>query len=178
MRRSRTGLAACVAAAILAAGWYFGSPWYTLHEMRAAARAQDDARFASYVDFPALRRDLKGKLKERMVAEARRRSGLGALGLAFGAALVGPLVDRTVSPDGIRAAFIARRGQARPAGAPEAPGGSLLLPERPIVRRLAFSEFLVASRERPDSGLVFTRHGLGWKLSGVELPPDRGPGAE
>jgi hypothetical protein len=161
---------------LLAAGWYFGSPVYTLHQMRTAARAGDDSRFASYVDFPALRRDLKEKIGERMAAAARRRSGLGALGLALGAALVGPLVDRMISPEGIRAAFIARRDQMRTAGARDMSNASLRMPDDPIVRRLAFSEFLVESREQPDSGLVFTRHSFGWKLSGVELPPDRGPG--
>jgi hypothetical protein len=176
MKRSRIGLAACLLAAVLAAGWYLGSPWYTLHEMKAAARAGDDARFAAYVDFPALRRDLKARLRARMVAEAGRRSGLGALGLAFGAALVGPIVDTMVSPEGVRAAFIARKGRA--GGAAQAAHESLLLPEDPVVRRRGLSEFLVASRRTPDSGLVFTRHGLGWKLSAIAPPPDRAAEAE
>jgi hypothetical protein len=39
--------------------------------------------------------------------------------------------------------------------------------------RRGFSEFLVASKQRPTSGLVFKRHGLSWKLSGVDLAPNR-----
>jgi hypothetical protein len=39
-----------------------------------------------------------------------------------------------------------------------------------IVRR-GLSEFLVASKQQPKGGLVFKRHGLSWKLSGVDLPP-------
>ena len=30
----------------------------------------------------------------------------------------------------------------------------------------------IAGKEQPDSGLVFKRDGLSWRLSGVELPPD------
>jgi hypothetical protein len=151
--------------------WYFASPWYTLGAMRSAARAGDGDALAAYVDFSALRRDLKVKLRARMVAEAKARSGLGALGMALGAAMVGPAVDEMVTPATIRAAFAARRDEAAAAGASPSTEAAQRPPRHVVIRRQGLSTFLAVSREHPDSGLVFTRHGLGWRLSGILLSP-------
>ena len=55
----------------------------------------------------------------------------------------------------------------------EQAAAALRLPDDPVIVRRGFSEFLVASKQQPKSGLVFKRHGLSWKLSGVDLPPKR-----
>ena len=65
MRGGRETFAVMVLAmALAAAGWWFGSPWWTLREMRAAADAHDAARLSYYIDYPALRADLKGELNQ------------------------------------------------------------------------------------------------------------------
>jgi hypothetical protein len=157
----------------LGAGWYFASPWWTLREMKLAAEAGDADRFASYVDFPAVREDAKAEILARLTAQTQKDdSAFGALGMALGTAMVGPIVDQMVSPAGLRAAFIVKRNSPS-AGRDKAPAG-VHVAEEPVLVRRGFSEFMVASRERPKSGLVFTRHGLGWKLSGLDLPPEGG----
>ena len=93
MRKTRTlalGLAALFALA--AAGWWFGSPWWTLWRMREAARAGDSGTLAGYIDFPALRAS----------ARARLRPSLGPL--------AGPAADALVSPAALRLAL--GRGRA------------------------------------------------------------------
>ena len=108
---------------------------------------------------------------DRMMTEARKdKSGFGALGMAFGSALMGPMVDSLVSPAGMRAALLANREEKTAAAAPAA--SALHLPREPVIVRRNFSEFLVTAKDQPNSGLLFKRHGLSWKLSGVELPPD------
>ena len=131
--------------------------------MRAAAEAGDAAAFAAYVDFPALREDMKAELTPLLAAEAGRRGGPAA-GL-FGAALAGPVIDALVSPEGLSAAFVA--GAAASAAAP--PARALQVGEDPFVTRRGLSEFLLSPRDRPGTGLVFTRRGLAWRLSGIEL---------
>jgi hypothetical protein len=169
MRRRTLIAGAAILLLALAAGWYVGSPWYTLGEMRAAARSDDADSFDSHVDFPALRADVKAQLGARIQAHVHG-GGLGAsLGAALGAALVGPLVDAAVSPAGVRAAFDARRENAAGGGASQP---LVKLPRDPAIHRLGLSEFLLVSRAHPDSGLVFRRDGLGWKLSGVRLPAE------
>lgn len=174
MTRSKGTLAALAAAVlIVAAGitWYLASPAWTLHQMKAAADANDPDALNAYIDYPALRQDLKAEMTARMTAEADKdKSGLGGIGLALGTAMVGPMVDGLVTPAGVRAALMARRDEAVINAAPQ-PAGALRLPDHPVIVRHGFSEFLVASKQQPGSGLVFRRHGLSWKLSGVELPP-------
>jgi hypothetical protein len=141
--------------------------------MKAAADANDPDALNSYIDYPALREDLKAETIGQMTAEAKKeKSGFGGLGLAIGTAMAGPVIDRLVTPAGMRAALMAKRDQAQIEAAPLAIS-ALRLPDDPVIVRRGFSEFLVASKRRPNSGLVFKRHGLSWKLSGVDLPPNR-----
>lgn len=174
MTRFKTTLAALAAAIlIVAAGvtWYLASPAWTLHQMKAAADANDPDALNSYIDYPALRENLKAEMTARMAAEADKdKSGLGGIGLALGKAVVGPMVDGLVTPAGMRAALMARRDEGLTKAVPQ-PDSALRLPDHPLIVRHGLSEFLVASKQQPRSGLVFRRHGLSWKLSGVELPP-------
>ena len=173
---SKTRIAALAAAVlIVAAGvsWYWASPAWTLHQMKAAADANDASALNSYIDYPALREDLKAEIMSQMTAEAKKhRSRFGGLGLAIGTAIGGPVIDGLVTPAAMRAALVARHDQAQVQGAPQ-PATALGIPDDPVIERRGFSEFLVASRKQPETGLVFKRHGLSWKLSGVNLPRNR-----
>jgi Protein of unknown function (DUF2939) len=172
----KTRVAALAAAAlIIAAGvtWYSASPGWTLHQMKAAADANDPDALNSYIDYQALREDLKAEIKAQMMAEAKKdKSGFGGLGLAIGTAMIGPVIDGLATPAGMRAALMAKRHQAQTKAVPQAVS-ALRVPDDPVIVRRSFSEFLVASKQQPKSGLVFKRHGLSWKLSGVDLPPNR-----
>jgi hypothetical protein len=164
-----TGLAIVLAAAAFA-GWYCYSPVYTLQQMRAAAQSNDSDALSAYIDFPALREDMKAELMAQLIKESQKdKSAFGGLGLALGSAMIGPMIDGMVSPAGIRAAFIANRGKAsgeaaKPAMKP------FELEDNAVIDRRSFSEFAVKSRDGSGGAMVFTRHGLGWKLSGVDLP--------
>jgi len=148
--------------------WYFESPVWTLKGMRDAAQSRDADALNAYIDYPALRESLKAELMARMMTEAQKdKSGFGSIGVAFGSAIMGPMIDGLVSPAGMRAALIANRHENEGAAA-----SALHVPEKPVIVRRSFSEFVVTTKEQPDSGLVFKRHGLSWRLSGVELPPD------
>jgi hypothetical protein len=170
MTRGKWKIAAAAAALIVIASsalWYFESPAWTLKGIKDAARSRDAEALNAYVDYPALRESLKAELMARMMAETRKdKSGFGALGMAIGSAMMGPMIDGLVSPAGMRAALLASRQEKAPAAA-----SALHVPEEPVIVRRSFSEFVVTAKDRPDSGLVFKRHGLSWMLSGVELPP-------
>ena len=79
-----------------------------------------------------------------------------------------PMVDAMVSPEGMERLFERRAAEEKASGKPSlkgvAPG------EDPIIERTGLDEFKVRNREDPDGALVFKRDGLGWKLSGVDLP--------
>lgn len=184
MKKSKWAIIAAVFALVAGAGWYFGSPAFTLNQMKAAAEANDSDKLVSYIDFPSLREDLKAEFMAHLMAEsAKDNSGFGALGMALGSAMVGPMIDGMVTPAGVRAAIIANRNkdqskEAAPDGGTtsnlpkEAKSslGGVALREDPVIKHRGFSKFIVASKGDPHSGMVFKRHGFGWKLSGVDLP--------
>ena len=162
---------ALVAAVIVFASgalWYFESPAWTLKGIKDAAQSRDADALNAYIDYPALRESLKDELMARMMAEARKdKTGFGALGMAVGSAMMGPMIDGLVSPAGMRAALLAEKQEK------QVPAASALhVPQQPVIVRRSLSEFLVTAKGQPNGGLVFKRHGLSWKLSGVELPAD------
>ena len=171
MASGKWKIAAVAAALIVIASstlWYLESPVWTLKGMKDAAQSDDADALNAYIDYPALRESLKAELMARMMVEARKdKSGIGALGMAFGSAVMGPMIDGLVSPAGMRAALLANRQENTDAAA-----SALHVPKEPVIVRRNFSEFLVTAKGQPNSGLVFKRHGLSWMLSGVELPPD------
>jgi hypothetical protein len=68
LANSKTRVAAFAAAALIIASgalWYFESPAWTLHQMKAAADANDPDALNSYIDYPALREDLKTEIRAR-----------------------------------------------------------------------------------------------------------------
>jgi hypothetical protein len=142
MRKGRTlaGVAAALLV-LLAAGWWFGSPWWTLWRMREAAQAGDAEALAAYIDFPALR--------------ASTREQLGPRFGPLGSVVAGPAVDALVSPAALRLAL----GKGRSGGG----GGE---PDSVELVRTGAGEFRV---KRGGGDFVFRRHGLGWKLEEIRL---------
>jgi hypothetical protein len=155
-----------------AAGWYVFSPAWTLKAMTDAARAGDDQRLSAYIDYPALRKDMKAELTGQIKAQSHRETSRERkLSLAVALALTGPMVDRMVSPGAMRAA-LSKLGDAggKSGGGKSGASGSKRAVAKPRIQRDGVSRFLVTGEGRPDSGLVFERRGLSWKLVGIDLP--------
>lgn len=152
-----------------AAGIYF-SPYLALSRMRDAAAAGDTEELSTYVDYPQLRENLKTELAERIT-----RTGTGntapfaALGATFGRALMDPLIDAMVTPQGL-ALLLAGVIPERQAARNEEPG---TFPE-PEMSYRNWNQFEVRFEPeglRPGLALVLQRSGLAdWKLTHVELP--------
>ena len=68
-RSNRLALAAAALILLAAVGWILGSPYYTLWQMREAARANDADRLSAFVDYPALRADLKSEISAQDLPE-------------------------------------------------------------------------------------------------------------
>ena len=162
-----------VVVAALVGGWFYGSPWWTLHQMRSAAEARDADKLARYVDFPALREDLKADMSAMMVSEMEKnpQGGIGAIGATFAMAMIGPMVDGMITPQAIEAMF--KSQAAKEAAQPKRPGKADLEEAGPGVdpdiERVSFDEFRAKGKGK-DGAVIFKRHGLGWKMSGLDIP--------
>lgn len=158
-------VAGAAAFVVLAAGWYFGSPWLTLYQIRNAAEARDATALSSHIDYEALREDVRRQLREKLRAEGVTRGRLGE-SLVIGAITDG-VADAVVRPEGLAAIFAAE------AAAPDTP--FRMRASEMAVRRDGLDQFRLVKRDGQGGELIFRRHGLGWKLSAVKLPPDFRP---
>jgi hypothetical protein len=168
MRRRNIMIAVAVVLLLgLGIGWYVMSPWWTVRAMVAAAKTNDSDGLSAKIDFPALKKDLKADLNTRLNDEAARdKSPAAQMGLAIARSMMDGVVDAFVSPAGIKAAFVMMDQDAPPAKAP--PGAKQ--PGKPRIERMGLNRFRLEREGTAGSGFVFERRGLGWKLTGVDLP--------
>ena len=157
------------------------SPALAVRGLIQAAEDGDIAELERRVDFPALRDSFKAELDGRMRAEMREElrgedSGLAALGMMLAPTLMDSAVDTLVTPEAV--AFMVESGDApgddadtQPSVGRDRDGGG------DIRRSYGYRDIntFVVTLIDPDSpdqplDLLMRRHGLGWKLSGIDLP--------
>ncbi|NIA55230.1 DUF2939 domain-containing protein [Massilia sp. TW-1] len=177
MNRIRT-LAAATLLAIAATS--AASPWWTLHRLQAAVARHDADAVAAQVDFPALRASVKEQAFAAMGGKAGEAAGgrdganpFAAFGRKMAMAVVDPLVDAAVSPEGVATMVEhGRIGIGRPAPAADTSDTSDSAPARDKPRyALAYrglNSFAVTARD--GGSFIFRRDGLWtWKLAGIDL---------
>ena len=154
------------------------SPALAVRGLIQAAEDGDIAALERRVDFPALRDSFKAELDGRMRAEMREElrgedAGLAALGMMLAPTLMDSAVDTLVTPEAV--AFMVESGDApgdeARAASPEASDGGDI--QRSYgYRDLNTFVITLIDPDRPDQplDLLMRRHGLGWRLSGIDLP--------
>ncbi|AHE56518.1 DUF2939 domain-containing protein [Sphingomonas sanxanigenens] len=169
------GVAALLLLVLGAAGWFYGSPVWTLRQMQRAADDRDAATLSTYVDFPAFRAAIAAELTDELADHAGGRdSGLGALAATFGGPLVDRAVDALITPNALRRVF-ASEMIVDDGSEPEPL--RMKLGKSPQIDRRSLSEFRVSPRDRKGE-LIFRRDGLGWKLVGIDMPREGGAAEE
>jgi hypothetical protein len=150
-----------VALVAIVAAWEVASPWWTLRNMRDAARARDGERLSSYIDYPRVRSNVRQQLMG--LADARGASPLESFVRRVGASLVvDPAVDAIVSPKALRLAFIVGPENKRNVDAADGKCG---------MTRESLDRFRVrcARLAKGRADLIFEREGLGWRLVAIDL---------
>jgi hypothetical protein len=155
------------------AGWYFGSPWWTLWRMREAARAGDMATVVSYIDAKAIQGELE--------AEGRARWGSLLTKVHSSNPTARRLLDLARSKLALPSRSRLDPGDARSiqtwlGNMPLRAGGLWWDNEgrghRPAVVHHGLNEFIVIDpRASVENGpvLTFRRHGFRWKLEAVRF---------
>lgn len=142
-------IAALVAA--LSAGWYFGSPWWTLWRMADAAEAHDVKTLSGYIDYRAVRQDMRDKINARIAEK-------GGLGRRIGGTLKKAAMGAAIRPEGLRVSFMLAGlgGKEKPLG----PGDIWVIRDN-------FSQFRMVRRDGKGQTLVFRRDWFSWKLAAI-----------
>lgn len=167
MRRKIIGVAAIALGIFVAA--YFASPFLAAHSFVEAATTRDEDRLSMLVDFPAVRADMKSKMRQEMGDQ------LGAMPEA-----AEPGMAETV--DGISGGFA--DSMADLATRPGMMGELLGSPKvGPAAKDMEFNyefigldHFRMKAKKKADkepTAFLFERRGLfAWKLVRIGLPED------
>lgn len=90
---------------VIAAGVFYSTPYIALYAIHRAVERNDAEAVSRYVDFPALRENIREKVLAQMPVVAPESSssgrGLGDLGQRLAMAAANQMVDRMVSPEGV-----------------------------------------------------------------------------
>ena len=160
-------LSLIVIIALVFGGWYLVSPWLAMKGMADAAQEGDLAALEERIDFESIR----ASATQQLADEVQSRDGRGGLVDLVGSAIVERVgrefVDSAVTPENI-GALVATGALAAP-----------FIPDRLRGQEISWDverEGLDAFRavgtfEDGTSGptLLFTRDGVGWKMSGFDL---------
>ena len=181
LQRAALFLSSSAALAGLAlGGWFALSPNYTLHQMQSAALSGDAQGFAEYVDFPELRGSLKSEIRARLASEAAvaAPSSLRALGIGLAIGFVDQMVDSAVTPEAVGVALASLGEGGGLVATPALQTLGLLAAPKLEIERMGLDRFRVSLEAEGDQpALLFSRHGLSWKLDGVDLPEAQSAGA-
>lgn len=179
--RKRSSLAPFAFLALLFAGvWLYFTPWLALRKIQAAAERGDAETLNEMVDFPAFRESVKQGVRTAVSREITQsdetNNPFAALGGMIAGALVGPMVDAFVTPEGIAALTNGIRPDSDKDGAGSGDRERTIDPDVEIKRGYESVDRFVVHFVDEKSGdekvaLVMRRDGLAdWKLSGVRFP--------
>lgn len=186
--------AVAIASVVAIAGYWYWSPFLTVRQLQSAAQKKDADAFNQHVDYPKLRKSLKGqfsamfadKLGKPADSDNEFAKAGAALGTMIGMAVVNPFVDAMVQPEAIMRAM--QDGQLSPEIAlpAQSAGKQDKQSSEPKEDKLKWAyerkgvNKLVAyamDPKKPDEknqeklALVFQRNGFAnWKLTEVRLP--------
>ena len=89
---------------VIFAIYLYASPYIALYNIKNAAEQKDADKLSGYIDFPNVKQSIKDQVKAAMVEElaaSDEQDGFEALGTMLAAAMIDPLVDGLVTPDGV-----------------------------------------------------------------------------
>lgn len=163
MRRVAPLLLLC--SAVLFAVWFVAMPAAAARALVEAARSGDLAEISERVDFPMLRQSLSAELSRAALAQVGAESGAAAaLGGALANAVVGPAVERLVTPSGVALLLQGTPPDQRDRAAAE-------LREFDVRRDgLGRFEVVYTDADLGEFALLFRRTLTGGVLDGVRLP--------
>ena len=178
----RSYIAAAVAAAVIALGGYFGSPYIAVLSLKSAAANHDRDKLEELVDFPAVRESLKAQMKAAMLKSfandpEMQGNPFAGLALAMAPVMIDGMIDSFVTPDAMTT--ILRDG--KPGKPSEASTNETVQPGSEPDYEQGFKDLntfnvTVLPHAAPPSEkttMVFKRQGLfDWRLKRIDLPLD------
>ncbi len=153
---------------LIAGGWLFASPWLAMKGVADAAVDGDTAALEDRIDFEAMRASAREQLSDAVAEEQGRGGLLDVVGGAVAERVGREAIDRTITPAGV--ANLVRYGAPAAALVPERYRSQEITWD---VEREGLDSFRAVGTYEdgaPAPVLHFSREGLGWTMTGFELP--------
>lgn len=169
-------LAGAAFVCIATAGLLYASPYLALRNIAKAVEEKDAERVSRYVDFPALRENVKAQMLARLDGQLQapemKDNPMAGFGRALAAGVVNQATDVLVSPTGVM--LMMKNGKpGKPADVAVAGVGVDTQGDVPRkefeVDYQGWSKIFVHPKDE-QGGFIFKRDGLlGWKLIAVKM---------
>ena len=177
MKAVKTLFALVFAAALLFFGFLAASPYLTFQRIKQAAEAEDLQALSTYVDYPALRENLKAQTLAAISAkwqEQAQDSPLASLGRAFAAGAAEKMIDALITPENIALALAS--GQLLQSSMQgKNPGSTKTAPTKDDINNYTASwqdwSHILVHKKGENKGYIFRRSaplGWEWKLAAVK----------
>lgn len=172
MKTVKTLLALACAATLLFFGFLAASPYITFYKIKQAAEAEDVQALTEYIDYPALRENLKAHMLTAVGArlDAKQDTPLASLGRAIATSAAEKMIDTLVTPENIVLAIASGQLlQNKKLGAQAAPTQDDI--KNYTASWQDWSHILV-HKKGENKGYIFHRNaplGWDWKLAGVKM---------
>ncbi len=163
---------------VVIAGYLYASPYLALNSMKNAAEAQDAEKLSSYIDFPSVKQGVKDQVKAKFATEMMANGnddGFEALGSMFATAMIDPLVDGLITPEGIAAMMLAKQEQGATESAntqEESNDSDRLEYETGYDSFDSFHVDINNEEGKEATKVILHRDGLSWKITNIDLPLD------
>ena len=165
---------------VLFAIYLYASPYIALHGIKTAVEQKDADKLSGYIDFPSVKQSIKDQIKARMVKEVTTSaddSGFEALGAMLATAIIDPIIDSAVTPDGVALMF---QGQSPDFGLADD-----RTQDEPKAKNinyqtsyLSFNRFKVQINNTSNDqaiSVILHRDWLSWKITRIVFPFDTDP---
>lgn len=156
--------------------YLYASPYIVLNNIKKAAEQGDADKLSGYIDFPSVKQSMKDQVKAFMIEEiasSEQEDGFEALGTMLATAMVDPIIDGVVTPDGVA---LMLQGKELDIGLNKKSESKPELKNRDIDYKtsyLSFNRFKVQINDEDDAeksiDVIMHRDWFSWKVTSINF---------
>ena len=165
---------------VIFAIYLYASPYLVLNNIKNAAEQGDADKLSGYIDFPSVKQSIKDQVKAAMVEELAmvdEQDGFEALGTMLATAMIDPLIDGMITPDGVA---LMLQGQKLDFDLNNDTSENKAIAKNEDIDYkagyLSFNRFKVQIIDADDSNesldVIMHRDGLSWKVTRIAFSLD------
>jgi hypothetical protein len=163
--------------AIVITSYFLAGPHITIYKIKSGIEHQEPEKISAQVDFSELRTNLKEQFNALLMKQAAsdlKDNPFAALGMAFASKLIDNMVDAFITPTSLTNLMEGKKPK-QPQGEEGTQEVDSRKPEpfkgaRYTYDSLSKFSAWVKDEKGKETRFIFTRKGLSWKLTNIQIP--------